>query len=331
MKTQNLILGLIMFFFVSCGFVYAQPFETIQIGDGTQKFRNPVWSPNGEKLAFWGPGGIYVANADGSDRPTKIFDTFGEDLMWASDSELVYWQRKITKIPQEGRRPKRKSIESVRLVNLNGQEQIIKEGSTVKGPFKLSDGSVGCYRAGEPFEVISYGKFGTDALKKHRGVGLRRRASDNECCEMWLTNADGTFEKRITTKLFYYVPRLSPDGTKILADDFLVLDLDGNELANLSPGTQEISKDIFSIPCCSEWSPNSKQIAYILEIDNDATQMMVGSDVYIINIDGSERTQVTNTPDKIELDPKWSPDGSKIACWADTDHRSGEIWVIKLK
>jgi Tol biopolymer transport system component len=68
-----------------------------------------------------------------------------------------------------------------------------------------------------------------------------------------------------------------------------------------------------------------------METDNDATQMIEGSDFYIINIDGSGRVQITDTPDKIEMDPEWSPDGSKIAYWTDISHRRGEIWVIKLK
>ena len=34
MNPQKLILGLVVFFFVSCSVVYAQPFEMVEIGTG---------------------------------------------------------------------------------------------------------------------------------------------------------------------------------------------------------------------------------------------------------------------------------------------------------
>lgn len=335
MKTQKLIVGLVVFFFISCSFVLAQPFETIQIGDGTQKFRKPVWSPNGEKLAFWGHGGIYVCKWDGSEQPKKVFATFGEDLMWASDSELVYWQRKYWEEKREGKKPKRMERDFIKLVTLKGKEEIITEGNNLKVPNKLPDGTV-IFSGTHGYEIIREGRLGKDALKKQFGVtshyppvyDSQIKGSEHEDTDVWIARLDGSFKKRVTYGKAYYFPQLSPDGTKIMVNDFVILDLDGNELVNLSPDRQQITKDISAGPCCSEWSPDSKQIVYIMEIDNEATQMMEGSDLYIVNIDGSGRTQITATLAEIELNPEWSPDSTKIACWSENTKK---IFVIKLE
>ena len=342
MRSKNLISWLFVMLVAFSGLLFAQPLETIQIGDGTQKFRKPVWSPNGEKLAFWGPGGIYVCKWDGTEQPRKIFDTFGEDLMWASDSELVWWQRKSWKEKQEGKRPKRMEKESVRMVTLSGQETVIKEGKDYTVLMRLHDGTI-CFYEGDAVSgtpiVLKPGKTGeTDPSKIRKVVSHYPPVWDSrikgrpvfEDTDIWIQSLDGSLKKRVTYGKGYYFPQLSPDGTRILANGFVVLDLNGNELINLSPGSQEISKGIFSGPCgsCSEWAPNSKQIVYLLEIYNDVTEMDEGSELYIVNIDGSGRTQITNTPDEFELDPQWSPDGTKIACYSGN---TGKIFVIGLK
>ncbi len=43
------------------------------------------------------------------------------------------------------------------------------------------------------------------------------------------------------------------------------------------------------------------------------------SDIFLINTDGSGRTNLTNTPDASETQPSWSPDGSKVLFRAGDD------------
>jgi Tol biopolymer transport system component len=337
-KMKTIKLFLVLIFFLCPSFILAQNFETIQFGDGTQKFSHPVWSPNGENLAFWGPGGIYVCKWDGSEQPRKIFDTYGEDLMWASDSELVYWQRKSWEEKQEGQKPKRMEKESVRTVTLSGKEKVVKEGNNLSVLLHAYDGTIYFYEGdaifGTPF-IVGPGKSGvTDPSEILKVVSHYPPLWDSrikgrpifEDTDLWIQNLNGSHKERITYGKEYSSPRLSPDGQNILVNDFIVLNRDGKELTNLNPGTKMISKAVSSIPCCSEWSPDSKKIVYIMETDNDGTQMIEGSDLYIINIDGTGRTQITNTPN--EIDPEWSPDGTKIACWSENTNK---IFVVKLK
>ena len=344
MKTTKLLLVLI--FFLSPGFIHAQNFETIQIGSGTQKFSHPVWSPNGENLVFWGPGGIYVCKWDGSEQPRKIYDTFGENLMWASDSELVYWQRKSWEEKQEGQKPKRMEKEFVKIVTLSGIERVVREGNGFSGLLKLHDGTI-CFYEGDAFYygtpiIVRGNKSGETDPSKLRTVVYHAPISDSrikgpifEDNDIWIESLDRSFKKRLTVNNQYACPWLSPDGTKILVNkppnsNLVILDTSGNEIVDLKVGVYEVSPGFFAgVPSSTaRWSPDSKKIVYMLEIDNSKKGTVENLDLYIINADGGGRTQITNTPDELENDPEWSPDGSKIAWWSENTNK---IFVVKLK
>ena len=119
-------------------------------------------------------------------------------------------------------------------------------------------------------------------------------------------------------------PELSPDGTKIAAiimrGDIIVLDINGDELANLGRG------DIFKRGLTGCWSPDSKKIAYELTKENEYN--VIASELYVVNWDGTDKQQITNTSDEIEMYPQWSPEGSRILCWS---YNTGNIFVIKLE
>ena len=56
------------------------------------------------------------------------------------------------------------------------------------------------------------------------------------------------------------------------------------------------------------FSPDGHWIVFCMQLEGETT-----SDVYKIHRDGHSLTNLTNTPDAVECDPEWSPDGSKIA------------------
>src|SRR6476620_12784858 len=66
----------------------------------------------------------------------------------------------------------------------------------------------------------------------------------------------------------------------------------------------------------SSWSPDGTKIAF--------TRSNGGlGDIYVMNADGSDQTNITNDPDTDDFAPAWSPDGAHIAY-----SRDGDIYSI---
>jgi len=58
------------------------------------------------------------------------------------------------------------------------------------------------------------------------------------------------------------------------------------------------------------YSPDGKYVAYML--DQDDGQVITASDIYIASTDTTRVLNVTNSPDPIEIYPRWSPDGTLL-------------------
>jgi TolB protein len=119
---------------------------------------------------------------------------------------------------------------------------------------------------------------------------------------------------------------LSPDGRKIVFDsnrnrapgepvntsDLFVMNTDGTEQTFLIRGSD------------ATWSPDSKNISFFasasgtgLPIRSDPSPPTSDSDIFVVNVDdllagATQRKNLTNSPEAIDYDAEWSPDGEKI-------------------
>ncbi|SCL35186.1 WD40-like Beta Propeller Repeat [Micromonospora rhizosphaerae] len=122
-------------------------------------------------------------------------------------------------------------------------------------------------------------------------------------------------------------PALSPDGKEIVFDsnrnraegepvntsDLFLMNTDGTQQTLLTRGSS------------ATWSPDSKNMAFHASasgtgtpIRTDPGSATTDSDIFVANVDdlltGVEQPRnITNSPDKIDDDPDWSPDGHSIA------------------
>jgi Tol biopolymer transport system component len=162
--------------------------------------------------------------------------------------------------------------------------------------------------------------------------------------ELYVMNADGSEQTRITTTGAHNYGTWSPDGSKIVYESgshITVVNLDGSgsierseaEMPKWSPDgskiaylddsnlvvvnsdglDQRIMLTIGTTNYCDAmvWLPDSSRIAYIF-----------GHSLQMINVDGTGLTELVNSENSLE-ELSISPDGSRIAYATDT-----EIWVI---
>ena len=160
-------------------------------------------------------------------------------------------------------------------------------------------------------------------------------------------NLDGTWAltnpRRLTSNTsFDGFGNLSPDGKQIVFDstraepvdplnplnpsDLFLMNTDGTEQTLLTRGAS------------ATWSPDSKNIAFHASASGSGTPLRTDpgsatsdSDIFVANVDdllaGVEQPRnLTNSPDKIDEDADWSPNGQKIAYTAHDVGDEGPNW-----
>lgn len=149
--------------------------------------------------------------------------------------------------------------------------------------------------------------------------------------EVLVMDADGGNQRQLTNEPNKdYATAWSPDGTKILFytgrdgnDEVYVMNADGSGVRNLSNSAQADQR--------AQWSPDGTKIAFnsdrAVEPDSDGNRR--GNDIFIMDADGSNQVQLTNTPER-EILGDWSPDGRRIVYEGEVDVLNGQrdIFVI---
>ena len=138
--------------------------------------------------------------------------------------------------------------------------------------------------------------------------------------EIWVMNADGSGQTRLTDTIGGWNPQWSPDGTRVLfirhpfnPAEIWVMNADGTGQTQLT-NTGGDGEDSWP-----QYSPDGRRILFV-------RNHLGNRDIYVMNADGTGETRLTSQRGYDGL-PRWSPDGLLLAFVSETD-RNPDIYVI---
>ena len=262
-------------------------------------FMAPVWSPDGSMIAFTSAKykGIWIIDIQNRNIKQITDETAAGFLFkWSDDSKSI-----LTRVAKyDGM----KRYNAVKLFNIKSDESFLLTDYRTMMPglpsFTPDNNKV--YMFGRKnLEIFDSGIEAKPYKKSAVSSKIIYIRDDKIAVEDLISHQLKTFEpvkgKRVLNL------RASPDCSRVTFElyggDMYVMNSDGTGLTDLGKGYRP------------KWSPDNQHIVYM--ITKDDGYRILSSDIYTIKIDGTEKTNLTNSIDQIEMNPDWSPDGKKIA------------------
>ena len=277
-----------------------------------------AWSPDGTKIAFWTTrdlnAEIYVMNADGS----GAVNVSNHPL----DDRYPVWSRDGSKLAfVRGNQLADPSSLEIFVMNADGSNQVNvsnNPGFDLEPVFS-PDGTKLLFReradGGSNVMLVDVNGANLTRLTDTPGAsnflaswspnGSRivfvssRDDLVNGDLQVYVMDADGGNQTRLTNASNNTRPVWSPDGTRIAFDSFrtgndeiYVMNADGSGQTNL---TNHPNSD-----GSPRWSPDGSKIAFVRRVAAN------NNDVFIMNANGSKQTNLTNNPAN-DTSPGWRP------------------------
>ncbi len=277
-----------------------------------QYFMNPVWSPDGNFIAMSGNNNnsIHVLHLQTGEMGLLVeADRSGYGFSWSADSRHILYRHSVTS--------ERIVQHAPAIVDLDGSQPRIVGEASIRMPalpvwshdasrVYTSDGQR--LNAVPSDVILEIAKLTSD---------LQSHALMNQGSALFLIGSDGELRLDPIPGSEYINAALSPNGSRVV---FEVLG-GGMHVLNLATGTT------FDLGSGNRpvWSPVGDRIAFMVAEDDGYTY--TSSDIYLINADGSGRRKLSTTTSLMEMNPSWSPDGTRIVFDV---YATGDIYIITI-
>ena len=266
-----------------------------------------TWSPDGKMIAV---DGLFI-NADGSgQRNIGVTRERGLDPVWSPDGKKIAFV--------SGRDVKCRGEIYVMNADGRGLRRLTRNGLADAMPMWSPNGTrIAFLRfsvppacggwAGDPGpNVYVMNADGSGQRRLARGMpsawspdGQRIAFTTAHEPGMFVMNADGSGQRRLNTVSFNSAT-WSPDGQKILfvrarpgtrakVNDIYVMNADGSRQRKLTERGHD-----------PRWSPDGTKISFVSNRDGN-------NEIYVMNADGSGQVNVSQSPDRDDRSPVWSP------------------------
>jgi Tol biopolymer transport system component len=248
---------------------------------------NPVWSPDGQKIAFTTPEdrALHVMNANRTNKDQLAVNLLSSVIpSWSPDGGKIAFTTGEDGFSNE-----------LSVINVDGTHKV----GLITAAF--SGNSEDRIQLGNPVWSPTGNKIAfasRTVTDTHASSSAEPASTPAEgLAGIYLINADGTGLCKLTStaEVLGYHPVWSPDGERIAfydKDTTNVINTDGSGRKPLAGGAS------------AAWSPDGQKIAFI----NDSSVLDM------INANGSGVRRLANTTTAAPGNlPAWSPDGEKIA------------------
>jgi len=272
---------------------------------------SPVYSPDGSKIAYTKSGynGIWIYDFQ-SQSTTQLTDeaAAGFGYKWSSDSKSI-----LTRVAKY---EDLKRFNAVKIFNVEtGESRQLSDYKTMM-PYlpEWADGDSKVYLPLKGNDEVYVSGVEKNSIIINDLITFEK---NNKITVLdFISKSESNLE--LINDAQYINLSLSPDKMKmvfeVMGGNMFVVNTDGSNLIDLGKGNRP------------KWSFDSNKIIYM--ITEDDGHDFTASDIYIINADGKQKINVTNSTDLIEMNPCFAPDGRSIVFDVVND---GSIYLMNLE